>query len=1762
MRQIQIANYTSLDLIYEGRHSLIFKGMQILPKRPVVIKVLNHDYPTPQQLGKFKHEYEITVKLNKALPDKIIEPLDLISIQNTLGIVLEDYGAISLDHFIRQHPLDFASFLQIAINLSQILGQIHQEGILHKDINPSNILINAQDHRIKMIDFGISTQLSFENYQVQSVNAIEGTLYYISPEQTGRMNRVVDYRSDYYSLGMTFYEMASGQRAFQGQDSLELLYSHLAKTPLAPHEVNPAIPESLSDMIMKLLKKTPEERYQSSFGLTEDLKQCLEYFRQQQTIPHFKISQKDISLQFHISEKLYGRDQEIQSLIQAFKNVADGQSNLILVSGEAGVGKSALIHEVNKPIAAHHGYYTYGKCDQFKKNEPYDCLIQALQRLIQQILTEPNHRLTKWKNILQKAVGINGKIITDLVPLAKVLLGPQPPIEESSQNESQNRFKIVFLDFMQALTNEGHAIAFFLDDLQWIDYASLELLTKLLMDADTHHFFLIGAYRSNEIQETHHFHRFLDDLKKKTLPYTHLHLTPLKLEHVEQLLSETLRQPIDQVHELAMICLAKTQGNPFFLNRLLLSLNEEKLITFDINQGKWIWDLTKIRKKDISENVVEFMSKKILQLSLATQQMLHLAACIGNSFDLQQLAKYAGIPLQNAKDALWEAISEGLIVPENSNYMYVENESKAIIPFRFLHDRVQQATYLLIPNENKMRLHYLIGMTSLNYLSEEKIEENLFPVTNQLNQGESYLKDDQEKLKLMALNLRAGIKAKNASAFPSALSYLQNAKRLAPPNAWDALYDTMSLLMKHYCECLYLVGEHQQAQESVEESLKYAKNVLDKATIISKQVVYLTDAGKVDDAIEAALEGLKLLGVKLNRNPSRLLILKEFIFAKWNLRGRQAADLIHLPDVSDPQIKIIYQLMENSDTPTYYAGDLNLMGLIALKKLNLLLKHGNVEGSSNCYMAFAVMLQIMGNLKQAVEFSELALKLSKKIESKHYRSRVLVIYAHMVRGWHYHWNTLREYFLEATRIGLETGDIVTYTLGMTYILLWDPEIPQDQLIKESKRVITFLKSTKSPQALETGKIQFQMRASLCGQTKTPFDLDDEDFNEKKSLERMEKTHLYTGLAMFHHARSILHYHYNDFTKALEYLHKLDQVYEAVGGGLFFVEYTYYTFYINSALYPDLAGKEKRKAWRRMRKNLQTIKKWAGYAPFNFRHHQLLMEAELAKHLDEFENAAQLYEDAIKMAKHNGYIRFEALSNELTAHFYFERGFKKIAKTYLTEARYCYQKWGVQGKIKQLEDQYPDLLPPLKPLGQYRETTTSNGTEQTSSEVLDLISVMKASQTITREIQLPKLIEKMMRIVIENAGAEKGYLLLEKEGKFVVKAFADHELIQIDPNLTMEDLPSSIIRIAASSREPIVIDEAMEDERFNKDPLIVKSQSKSILCFPLLNLGIVKGMLFLENNLAQGVFTHERLNVINILSSQMAISIDNALFYGELEEKVQERTRELKETQNQLIQKEKMAFLGLLTTGIGHEMKNPLNFIINFSEMSKEIIQELLLWVKAPAAEILSKLPLIESSLNFLSDHTQVTLEQGKKADTIVNRMIEHSAITGQQFVPTDIHHLLEQSLNIILKKVQNEHPELKVQVEKELHHPLPILKVADVDLQRVFINLFDNAFYTLHLKKMQNPDFIPILTIRTDQKADTFEIHIEDNGLGIAPQYYQKIFTPFFTTRAPGQGVGLGLSLCHNIIVKEHSGSLSFESREGLSTDFIIHLPQNLPTND
>ncbi len=941
---ITLPGYQILSTISENENTLVYRGIREQDEQPVILKVLKQDYPTPLQLSQYQQEYEITHNLNLV---GVVKAYSLEKYQNTLVIIFEDFGGKSLRKCLNERIkagkelISLEEFLRIAIQIADSLGNIHAANIIHKDLNPANILVNSETGQLKIIDFGMSTVLSQENTSVNNPNILEGTLAYISPEQTGRMNRSLDYRTDFYSLGVTFYELLTHRLPCEATDVLELVHFHIAKQPVPPVEGRrqkaegrrEEIPQVVSDIVMKLLAKNAEERYQSAWGLKADLEGCLRQLVATGKVETFSLGSQDISDKFQITQKLYGREQEIAALLGTFERVIGdlseeqrtnnkqqitnnkGQSELMLVAGYAGIGKSVLVQEIYKPITQKRGYFISGKFDQFQRNIPYFGMIKAFQELVEQLLTESETQLELWREKLLAALGSNAQVIIDVIPEVELIIGKQPEVPELSAAESQNRFNLVFQNFIELFTTSKRPLVIFLDDLQWADGASWKLI-QLLMSGSETGLFLIGAYRDNEVGSAHPLRLTVEELQLIGVNVNQIFLSPLNLTTVNQLIADTLKESPEQTRQLAELLVRKTHGNPFFMKEFMKSLYEEGLLYFDINKLNWNWDLEQIQAREFTDNVVELMTSKIQKLPVKTQQVLKLAACICNQFELETLAIVNQKSPKETAASLWEAVTEGLILPIGDAYKLIEldiiselsnNLDKLVasprvqpitIEYKFAHDRIRQAAYSLIPEDQRQTIHRQVGELLWQNTSDKQLEQKVFDIVNQLNLGGELINSQVKPDELAKLNLIAGKKAKASAAYEPSFNYLKIGIGLLGEDGWQTEYKLTLELYVNAASTAYSCGDFQQMDELVQTVLYHGKTLLDKVKVYAVKIEAYTAQNQLLEAIKTALSVLKLLGIELPEKPNKLQILLGFIRTKFTLRGKRVEDLINLPQMT------------------------------------------------------------------------------------------------------------------------------------------------------------------------------------------------------------------------------------------------------------------------------------------------------------------------------------------------------------------------------------------------------------------------------------------------------------------------------------------------------------------------------------------------------------------------------------------------------------------------------------------------------------------------------------------------------------------------------------------------------------------------------------------------------------------------------------------------------------------------------------------------
>jgi predicted ATPase/class 3 adenylate cyclase/GAF domain-containing protein/tRNA A-37 threonylcarbamoyl transferase component Bud32 len=1566
---ITLPGYQILAQIYESTSTLVYRGIREQDSQPVILKRYKEDYPTPSQLARYKQEYEITRNLNL---NGVVRAKGLEKYHNTQVIIFEDFGGESLAQLVNNQTLTLEEFLAIAIEIAETLGEIHAANIIHKDIKPSNIFFNSEKGQVKLSDFGISSVLSRENPTIKNPNVLEGTLAYISPEQTGRMNRSLDYRTDFYSLGATFYELLTHQLPFVTHDALELVHYHIAKQPISPHEINPEIPQAVSDIVMKLLAKTAEERYQSAWGLKADLQECLSQLQTHGQIAKFPLGRTDISDKFQIPQKLYGRDKEVATLLAAFVRVAcaerkrvaagervtDGEFNphsrmeMMLISGYCGIGKSALVRELYKPITRQRGYFISGKFDQLQRNIPYAGFVSAFSDLVRQLLTESEAQLASWREKLLEAIAPNAQVIIDVIPEVELIVGPQSPVAELGPAESQNRFNLVFLNFIRVFCQPEHPLVIFLDDLQWTGGATLKLIELMMTDDQMQYLFLIGAYRDNEVSPTHPLMMTLETLRKAGTIINQITLAPLTLEQITNLIADTLHRDILSVKPLAELVVRKTEGNPFFVNQFLNTLHQENLLFFNLHHSesprKWQWDIAKIEAMDITDNVVELMSIKLSKLPARTQQVLRLAACLGNQFDLNTLSFiHEKSPSETFQDLL-PAVQEGLLLPTSElEALDIESITSNLLIFnyKFLHDRVQQAAYALMDETLQKAVHLRIGRLLLANLSTEEQTERIFDLVDHLNRGQDLITDEQEQIKLAKFNLLAGQKAKDATAYAAAKDYLSAGIASLTSNSWNQHYELTFALHKEQAEIEYLNGNFEQSEALIYVTLAHTKSALEKAELYNLLIVQYTMLAKYENAIQAGRDALALLGIVLPEVNLQTALNVELGNAKENLGDREIAALITEPQMISSGKKAAIKLLMNIDPPAYFINQ-ELYAVIVLKMANISLKYGSVSESAKGYTTYGLILgSVLGDYQSGYEFARLGVNLSEKFNDLAQKCKACNIFANHVIHWMKPIKDAKVINKEGYKAGLASGEFqfAGYILMHQFMNEFFAGKNIENLLKKITSKLTFVTKTKNNLAINSLRGYHLSLSNLCSITNEKFDFHNTDITEDQYLKIFQFQPDPHSLCLYYILKCQIFYLYEQPNEALQYALEAEKLLPFILGIVTEAEHNFYYSLSLVALYPEASESDKQYYWEHIIANQKQMKIWANNCPENFLHKYLLVAAEIARVSGKDLEAIDLYDRAIESAREQEFIQNEALANELAAKFWIGKSKEEFAQLYMTKAHYGYQLWGAKRKVEDLEEKYPQLLvrkSTTAKTGIKNTTSSIDTTSNKSSSCLDLTTVMKASQAISGEIVLDKLLVKLMQILIENAGAQKGFLILESKGELLIEAEGslNQNNVTVLQSLSIESrqaLSLSIINYVAHTKESVVLNDASREGNFTNESYIQTTQPKSILCAPLINQGQLLGIVYLENNLTTGAFTPDRLEMLNLLSAQAAISIENARLYTNMEE--------LNKAYFRFVPRQFLEFLGkqsIVDVQLGNQVQKEMSVLFadirNFTSMSENM----------------------------------------------------------------------------------------------------------------------------------------------------------------------------------------------------------------------------------
>ncbi|MDY6897393.1 MAG: AAA family ATPase [Cyanobacteriota bacterium] len=1403
-----VSGYRIIEQIYSSKQTLVYRAVREADQKPVVIKMMRNEYPTSQEIVQFRNQYFLSKNLNTST---IVKPYSLEKYHKSYAFVMEDFGGMTVNKQIKNCTFDnigdnyyfLHNFLDIAIKITSALDELHRNQIIHKDIKPDNILINPDTKEVKIIDFSISTILPKEVQFLINPDVLEGTLAYISPEQTGRMNKGIDYRTDYYSLGITLFELLTGQLPFNNDNPLGLIYSHISEQPPVEKIINLNIPLIISELICKLMEKNPEDRYQSSLGLKHDLELCQRNLKTNKRIGHFELATKDISDRFSIPDTLYGRQVEIKKLLDAFNRVINPPQHhlvrekearkgveLMLVKGYSGTGKTAVVNEIHKHILQEKGYFIKCQFNQLQQSIPFLGWIQALNDLIEQLLSESNEQIKQWKADILSALGDQAQVMIDLIPKLELIIGLQPKAAKLSGVEAQNRLELLFQKLIRTFAIRKHPLVIFLDDLQWADAASLNFIRLLMCENSTvnnsptlenvmniqmpnfdiekrHEYddalLLIGSYRNNEVDSTHLLSLTIEEIKKTNVNISDINLTCLNQSDLAFLISDTLKCEVNSVISFTEVVFAKTKGNPFFIHQFINTLYKDKVIKFNYDIGNWECDVADVRKSALTDDVVEFMTLQIKKLPSYTQKLLKIAACIGSQFDLETLSKMSQKSEEATITHLWDSVLQGLVLPvdkklilsnaENKTAeLIIDSEDEKELPlghrnarhFKFIHDRLQQAAYSQIPESEKQKIHLQLGKKLLEKTSAQSWEEDIFETANQFNKALSLISLQQERYELARMNLLAGQKAISSTAYQEALKYLTTGRKLLALDTWSKEYQLSLSLHEALAEVTYLTGDFEASEEFVEVVIVKAKTLLEKVKVYEIRIQAYTSQNKLIEAINIAREVLKLFGVNFPEKPNQEDIYKGLEETTAIIGDKTIEELANLPSISCENKLAIMRIASSMIPPAYIADQL-LFPMIILSQVNLTVKYGNGRLSAFCYACYGIILNsIMHDIESGDKFGKLALKLVDKLNDKDIKSKTFYVLGSFIIHRKSHIKSTLPVLIDGYKSGIEVGTLDFVGYCAKEICKHNYFIGQELTLleKQTKAYISSLESIKQSTTSNYCRIFLQSVIHLQSKNENCYSLSGDDCNENQLLDAMIEAKDISGLHYLYLNKFILCYWFGEYQQAKENAEKV-RLYLAGGAG--FVTIPYFYFYESLTVLALSLDQEfeHENLLTLVTENQIQLKKWAHHAPMNYLHKFYLVEAERYRVIGKYLEAIDFYERAITIAKENEYTHEEALANELAAKFYLKWGKHKIAKAYLDDAYYGYINWGAKAKVKDLQKCYPQLLGHifLHEDNHVNPDDTNLGTKATSiSEISRYESISGSNTNISTSLDLESVIK--------------------------------------------------------------------------------------------------------------------------------------------------------------------------------------------------------------------------------------------------------------------------------------------------------------------------------------------------------------------------------------------------------------------------------------
>ncbi|MBS3758346.1 MAG: AAA family ATPase [Desulfobacterales bacterium] len=1471
-----IQDYRIIDKIHERPGATCYRGQKTADSEPCFIELVNAAHATPSEIARFKYAYEKVTKLDSS---GVFQTHEVFEHNGYIAIVAEPFYGMPLYKRFTPGDMDTITFLKVAIDLSRTLGDIHSQGVTHLSITPETIFCDESGEVLKLHDFGAYGTISRIKEEIYDPWVIRHVLPYMAPEQTGRINQPVGYEADIYALGVVLYELLTGKPPFLSDDPIEIIHSHIARQPVAPAEKKPGVPAVLSDIVLKLIAKAVEDRYQSGYGVMVDFKKCAHQLEKNGKISGIELARQDGAVGFNKTGKLFGREAEINRLMMAFDRVAGGGNEVFLVSGRAGIGKSSLINEIQKPVVAKRAYFIVGKAEQYKRDIPYYPIIQAFKEFAHQVMCETDTQINALKNRILTAIGVNAGLLLHIIPELEPVIGKQPALTLLGPEESRRRFNFVFKEFVKKCASPENPLVIFVDDLQWADAASLEFLRMLAVEPGTSHLLIIGAYRDNAMDASHPLLSSIDKAEKDGAILNTLALSPLSAENVNQLVADLMRCDVESTKKLSGIINKKTNGNPFFIHQFLKTLYEEKALVPNPESGLQ-WDLEKVAEVQVTDNVVDLMATKISRLPDATQDTLRICACFGNQFNLS--------PVAACHNKSLEAVVADLAAAENEGLISFKKDIGI-----FSHDRIREAVYQMFSEEERQRTCYTIGRYLLENSRPEQLDDKIIDIVNHLNIGAKRITSAAEKRRIARLNDQAGKKAIAAGAFEAAYHYFQTGIEFLAATGqpgesrtfWETDDELALSLFNNCAEAAYLVADYDHMYQLTTQVIEHARTPHDQVKAQLVRIHALMAQNRLDAVIQSGLALLKTLGIAFPKNPTKAHVILDFLRTRAHLKRKKPEDFISLPLMDNPTIQAQVDVMATITSTAYWTAP-NLLPLIIFRLVRIFSRHGNTGFSPYVYAGYGFILCTLGEIDTGYPYGQMALSLLDRLQIPRYKARTEMVVNTFIRHWKEHAINETEPLLKAYQSGLENGDLefAGHTLmvrGYTRYLL---ATSLETLDIDLQKNIEILNQLGQVSNLNVARIYHQALLNLKGPHNAPGDLTGGVYDETAMLAVHEEANDRTALMHLYFNKLMLHVLFENPAEAYTQAGKVMTYIDGGAGSLLYPTAFFYDSLARLGYLDHTDSATKRRILSRLARNQKKMAQWAHHAPANFLHKYHLVQAELAAYKGRDGEAIDFYKKAIKGARENEYTQEAAIACECLAKFYHLRGFNDFSGSYLRQARNLYKYWGANAKVSQLEENYKAILeqqtevPPDDKCAYEPEAISAEAEKK-----LDLAAMMKISQAISSEIQLEKLLKTLMRVVIQNSGAEKAFLILNRNGQYVVdaKTDANSENIRVLQSIPVEkssELPAGIISYTRRTQAPLVLDDAQKAEYFAGDPYLIENSVHSVLCMPLIRQQRVIGLIYMENNLTPKAFTPERLEMITLLSTQTANCLENAIFF--------------------------------------------------------------------------------------------------------------------------------------------------------------------------------------------------------------------------------------------------------------------------------------------